>query len=149
MNLTEHFTLNEFTYSDTAVRVGIKNLPNDVQRSNLLRTAGQMEKVRSILRRPIKVLSGLRVTELNRLVGGSVTSAHTQGLAVDFTCPGYGLPKDVCKALLPHMDALEIDQLIYEGGWVHIGFKRKGMPFRGDVLTANFDGGKTTYIQGV
>lgn len=149
MNLSEHFTLEEFTYSGTALRVGIKNLPNDVQRTNLLRTVGQMEKVRSILRRPIKVLSGLRVTELNKLVGGSVTSAHIQGLAVDFICPSYGNPRDVCRSLIHHLEVLEIDQLIYEGTWVHIGFKEQGVPFRGEVLTANFNGGKTTYIQGV
>ena len=44
------------------------------------------------------------------------------GLAVDFSCPGFGTPKAICKKLEPHMRALGVDQLIHEyDSWVHLG----------------------------
>ena len=123
--LTTHFTLEEFTDSQTAARRGIKNVPgeNSQARANIRRTAETMEKVRTILGdKPILVSSGYRSPQVNAAVGGAKSSAHVHGLAVDFSCPGFGTPIQICKALQPHMKDLGIDQLIHEfNTWVHLG----------------------------
>lgn len=123
--LTEHFTLEEFTDSQTAARRGLDNVPPAglQARKNLQRTAEVMEEVRTILgSKPILISSGYRGPEVNAAVGGSKNSAHMSGLAVDFSCPGFGTPKAICKKLEPHMKTLGIDQLIHEfDSWVHLG----------------------------
>jgi zinc D-Ala-D-Ala carboxypeptidase len=123
--LSPHFTLEEMTASQTAARLGLENVPPyySTERANLRRTAETLELVRSALGdRPILISSGYRSPAVNAAVGGSSSSAHMIGLAVDFTCPGYGDPIDVCRALVPYLDVLEIDQLIHEyGAWVHLG----------------------------
>ena len=126
MQLTPHFSLEEFTDSQTAARRGIDNMPSkeSQERKNLLRTANVLEEVRAILGHPVLVSSGYRNQWLNSAVGGSKTSAHVHGLAVDFTCPGFGSPKAICKKLEPHMKDLGIDQLIHEyNTWVHLGLR--------------------------
>jgi zinc D-Ala-D-Ala carboxypeptidase len=124
-HLTEHFTLEEFTDSQTAARKGINNVPpaNSQERKNIQRTAETMEKVRTILGdKPILISSGYRSPQVNAAVGGSKSSAHMSGLAVDFSCPGFGTPLQICKKLHPHMKELGIDQLIHEyDTWVHLG----------------------------
>ena len=123
--LTEHFTLEEFTDSQTAARKGINNTPSasSQERKNLQRAADVMELVRTILGgKPILISSGYRSPKVNKEVGGSKSSAHMSGLAVDFSCPGFGTPLAICKALEPHMRELEVDQLIHEyDAWVHLG----------------------------
>jgi zinc D-Ala-D-Ala carboxypeptidase len=124
-HLTEHFTLEEFTDSQTAARKGINNVPpaNSQERKNIQRTAETMEKVRTILGdKPILISSGYRSPQVNAAVGGSKSSAHMSGLAVDFSCPGFGTPLQICKKLHPYMKELGIDQLIHEyDTWVHLG----------------------------
>jgi zinc D-Ala-D-Ala carboxypeptidase len=123
--LTEHFTLQEFTDSQTAARKSINNVPpvGSPERKNLLRTAEVMEKVRTLLGdKPILISSGYRGPSLNAAVGGSKNSAHMSGLACDFSCPGFGTPRAICRKLEPHMKELGVDQLIHEfDTWVHLG----------------------------
>jgi hypothetical protein len=141
--LSPHFTLDEFTASQTAAREGIPNQPNAKDLENLKRTAATMEKVRTILgNKPIIVSSGYRGPQLNAAIGGSTTSAHMVGLACDFTCPGAGTPIDICRVLEPRMKDLGIDQLIHEyDSWVHIGL-RDGDP-RYMALTIDNSGTRT------
>ena len=121
--LTEHFTLEEFTLSQTAARKGISNTPSEHDLKNIQRIAETMEKVRTILDdHPIIISSGYRNAKVNKAVGGAKSSAHMHGLAVDFTCPSFGRPIDVCETLAPHMESLGIDQLIHEyNTWIHLG----------------------------
>jgi zinc D-Ala-D-Ala carboxypeptidase len=121
--LTTHFTLEEFTDSQTAARKGLSNTPPAHELENLERTAKVMEKVRTLLGdKPILVSSGYRSPQVNAAVGGSKSSAHMSGLACDFSCPGFGTPHAICKKLEPHMKELRIDQLIHEyNQWVHLG----------------------------
>ena len=74
--------------------------------------------------------------EVNRAVGGSVTSAHVKGLAVDFKVPGMS-PRDVVAAI--RKSGVKFDQLILEPTWVHIG---RGPRMRGQVLEKTKDGYK-------
>lgn len=146
MNITPHFDLEEFTQSDTATRLSIDQTPTPDVMAALLETANRMEAVRSVLgNKPIHISSGYRSLALNKAIGGAANSAHITGHAVDFTCPGYGTPLSICKAL--RTSKLQFDQLILEGTWVHISFKPM---MRGMVLTAHFSPGKPTlYTEGL
>lgn len=123
--LSPHFTLQEFTASQTAAREGIPNQPDAAALENLKKTAAVMEQVRTLLgSKPIMISSGYRGPQLNAAVGGATSSAHCFGLAADFTCPGFGDVYDICKKIEPHMKDLGIDQLIWEyDSWVHIGLR--------------------------
>ena len=155
MNLTQHFTKEELTRSATAASRGIKNSYSETELVNMVWTAIQMEKVRKILgNNPISVTSCFRNETVNKLVGGSSTSAHRYGLAVDFTCPKFGNTRQVCEALIAAQKRgeIEFDQLILEfppAGWVHIGFKQYGVGQRKQVLTAKKVNGVTKYLGGL
>lgn len=132
MNLSEHFSLEEFTASETAERQGINNEPTPYIIQKLQDTARHMERVRSILDAPVHILSGYRSPELNAAVGGSKSSQHTKGEACDFIAPRFGSPLEICKLLQRNADVISFDQLIWEGTWVHISFAE--VP-RNQVLT--------------
>jgi zinc D-Ala-D-Ala carboxypeptidase len=121
--LSDHFSLQEFLYSETASRQGLNNTPTPEVLANLKQLADIMEQVRSICGdNPVTITSGYRSPEVNAACGGSSTSAHMSGLAADFIIPGFGDPLDVCKAIEPYMETLLIDQVIHEyGDWIHLG----------------------------
>lgn len=131
MNLSEHFTLEEATYSETAIRLGIPNQPSTLQLENMKHAAAQMEKVRALLGKPIHINSWLRLPDVNVAVGGSKVSSHMDGWAIDFTCAGFGSPLEVCKAI--EKSGIKFDQMIHEfARWTHISFAPE---MRGQVLT--------------
>lgn len=159
--VTEHFSWNEMTRSATAARHGIANTPNETERANIVKTAQEMEKVRAYACEKrgkdtaIIVTSCFRNERVNRLVGGSPTSAHRLGLAVDFGI--QGMTSREAAALVKEMadkGLIDFDQLILEfpkssGSWVHIGFKANTAHNRRQILTANKVNGKTVYEQGL
>lgn len=148
MNLSEHFSLEELIASETAVRQGIDNTPDDEILSHLRYLAAGLEHVRMVLGAPIHITSGYRSEVLNRSVGGSVDSAHTQGLAADLICPGFGTPLEVCRAI--HAAFVPFDQLIQEGTWCHFAVAAPGITGRHEILTAHFAmGGHATYTLGL
>ena len=123
MNLSDHFSLEEATRSDTATRLGISNQPNTQQLENMKVAAIGMEKIRELLASPINVNSWIRLPEVNVAVGGSKVSSHMDGWAIDFVCRGFGTPLEVCKAI--EKSNIKFDQMIYEfgeKGWTHISF---------------------------
>ena len=144
MQLTEHFSLAELTFSSTAERKGINNTPSPQIVEHLRVLATGLENVRGLLGHSMRVDSGFRCTELNAAVGGAKTSAHMLGYAADFVCPGFGNPLEIVRAI--SSSDLVFDQCIQEGTWVHISFDPK---FRRDVLTAIFGAGGTSYRKGV
>lgn len=126
MKLSPHFTIQEFTQSQTAGRLGINNdLPLELYEA-AKRTAEGLEKVRLRLRsHPIHISSGYRCLALNAAVGSKNTSQHVKAEAVDFTCPTFGSVNQVIEAIID--SDIEYDQLISEyasngGGWIHISF---------------------------
>lgn len=149
MHLTEHFSLDEFLISQTATRLGIDNSPTPEIVERLTRVAQVLEKVRDHFGKPVLVSSGYRSPALNAAVpGSSKTSAHSHGLAADFTV--QGIPNhDVCAWIGEHVEELDVDQIIYEfgaTGWVHVGLADKP---RHQLLSAvRGEGGKTAYVQG-
>jgi uncharacterized protein YcbK (DUF882 family) len=116
MKLSTHFTLAELTVTSRK----IDNTPNSSQIKTLTSTAQSLEKVRELLGKPIKVNSGYRSPSVNKAVGGSPTSAHVLCYAVDFVCPDFGSPKEICAAI--NKAGIKYDQLILEPSWVHISF---------------------------
>src|SRR3954469_25393976 len=134
--LSPGFTLKNLIVSETAAQRGLDNRPPVGAVKRLRRLARGLERVGAITLRKIEVSSAYRSPALNALVGGSRTSQHMQGLAADFSCPRFGSPFHICKAIL--RIRLRFDQLIYEhgdakdGGWVHLSF---GPKMRRRVLT--------------
>ena len=140
--LTEHFTFEELTFSETALRHNIKNVPLDgVTQRNLQRLAENLEKVRNVLGHPIRISSGYRNSLVNSLVGSKPTSAHVKALAADFTCPDFGSVRDVVDAII--VSDIQYDQVIWEfDSWCHIGFSDDGIAPRREALTINKSGTK-------
>jgi len=137
--LTPHFTLEEFTFSETATRKGLDNTPHEGILDNLCILANGMEDVRNLLNAPIHVSSGYRCIELNDLLGSKRTSQHTQGLACDFTSNAYGTPSDVVFAIVS--SNIPYDQVILEyDRWVHISFVEDGGTPRKQALIINGEG---------
>jgi len=146
MNLSPHFTLEEFIASQTATRDHIDNTPNPGIVANLKLTAQLLEQIRTLLNKPVIVSSGYRSPELNKAVNGAANSAHLFGLAVDFICPQFGTPIAICHRI--EASPLSFDQLIFEHTWVHLGLAKDGDVSRRQLLTAHFGNGPTTYTTG-
>lgn len=149
LQLSPHFKLSEFTVSGAAERRGIRNVAIGSQIDNLRRLAQVLEVARSNLNgNAILISSGFRNAEVNAAVGGSRNSAHLDGRAADFICPGFGTPKEVCQQLVTN--GIVFDQLIYEGTWVHLGIAVFGEQPRQQVLTAIFERGHSPrYLRGL
>lgn len=140
MKLSEHFTLQELTVSDTALRTGIKNIPTPNVIENLKLLAQGLEEVRALLDTPIFITSGYRSPTLNRFIGGSSNSAHCLGFAADFKCAGLK-PDEIVARI--KASKINYDQLIAEGVWTHISFDPR---MRRQTLSALFDNkGKAQY----
>lgn len=125
MKLTPHFTLEELYASEIADRLNIDNMPSDpVILNNLKFLADNLEKVRSLLGKPIHINSAYRSPFVNATLGSKPTSAHTKGLAADIVCPAYGSPRDIVICIMG--SDIVYDQLILEfDRWVHIAFNKE------------------------
>jgi zinc D-Ala-D-Ala carboxypeptidase len=139
MNLTEHFTLEELTASEIAVRNGLDNTPDPLVLANLHSLAKGLEHVREVLAKPIIINSGYRSLVVNQLLGSKPTSQHTKGLAADFICPSFGSPKDIIKKIV--FSDIQYDQVILEfDRWVHISFCEEGYKPRKQALIIDSKG---------
>jgi hypothetical protein len=148
MQLTKNFSRAEMLVSNTATRKGISNEPDSPGiEENILKSAKFLQLVRDKLGKPIRVLSCYRSPAVNKAVGGSKTSAHMKGLAVDIQVDGMSN-----KALAEFIrDNFEYDQIILEfppNGWVHVGIKTFTAK-RMQLLTASKVNGKTVYTTGL
>jgi|TARA_R100000482_G_scaffold34623_1_gene11316 hypothetical protein len=148
MRLSNNLTLAEVTKSATAKRKGISNEPTIEHLENLKALALNIfQPLRNYFGVPITVSSGYRSAELNSLIGGSTTSQHCKGEAIDIDVYGNLTNADVFSYLREHTN---FDQLIWEFGdekqpdWVHCSYKRLGRN-RGEVLRAVRVNGKVRY----
>ena len=141
MNLSKHVTLKEFQASGLAT---LRNLNNEMSESQIasakLLCENVFEPLRIHLNTPIQISSGFRSVQINKMIGGSATSQHTKGEAMDLqiNAKGFHFIKD----------KLMFDQLIWEFGndeqpsWVHVSFSPRN---RKQVLKASKKNGKTIY----
>lgn len=140
MKLSEHFDLSEFTFSSTAIRKGIDNTPDEKVIENLKALCIHvLEPIRAKLGKPIRITSGYRSKALNKAIGGSKTSQHIEGKAVDFYVEGATI-EDLFQFCLK----FEYDQLIQEfNSWIHISWN--GFDNRNQALRATKVNGITSY----
>ena len=141
MNLSKNFTAEEFVSSQVAARMGIPNDPPLEVVAAMKFTAAGLEKIRTLLGdKPVIISSGYRSPSLNSAVHGSPNSQHVKGEAVDFTCPSYGGPNQIVRAIIA--SGIAYDQVIAEyvtsktGGWVHVSFNNH--PRRQALTIDNF-----------
>ena len=155
--VTANFKMSELTHSNTAVAKKLSNKPSAAHEKNLIEAAINLfQPVRDILGQPMIINSGYRSPAVNKAVGGSATSAHSLGLAIDFVCPKFGDSVAIAKLLVEKLYTQKIgfDQLILEfpgtpGSWIHIGYKNGNGDQRRQILTAKKVNGKTKYFTGL
>lgn len=126
MRLSPHFTLEEMIYSDFAKKFKIDNVPSQQTIKNLGYLAHNLlEPLREYLGKPIIITSGYRCEKLNRKVGGSSSSQHLYGQAVDIWVQGIS-PQLLYEKI--KQSGLDYDQLIHEktksAEWVHISYSK-------------------------
>ena len=147
--ISEHISYQEGTRSVTALRLGIDNIPGTYQFTNMQVVAENIfEPLRKWTRGPIKINSFLRVPDLNKAVGGSSSSQHCQGRAIDIDDSyGHKTNAEMFEYIKKHLD---FDQMIWEFGdddnpdWVHVSYVSPDRN-RGRCLRAERIDGKTKY----
>ena len=150
MNLSKNLTLAEVTISESAKRNGIYNNPTEAHKEALKLIAIKIfQPLREHFNVPIFISSGYRSEALNKLIGGSKTSQHSKGEALDIDMDGRAdgvSNKDIFNYI---KECLPFDQLIWEFGteenpdWVHVSYSATRQ--RNEVLIATRVNGKVSY----
>ena len=126
IKLTKNFSLAEMVKSQTAMRLGLDNIPNDIQILNATNLARNvLQPIRDKFG-PFSPQSWFRSISLNDAVGGAKQSDHLKGMAADIEIRGVDNYDLACWI----RDNLEYKQLILEyykdgepsSGWVHVSF---------------------------
>ena len=125
MKLTSHFTLSEFTYSETAQRKNIDNTPSPNAIANIKALCEEvLEPAREEYGRAMIISSGYRSEQLNKAVGGAKNSQHMTGCAADIVCSDP-------EKLFEIMRKGKFDQLLWEHKgktqWLHVSYKPGGV----------------------
>tara|TARA_Y100000592_G_scaffold97851_1_gene169472 strand:- start:559 stop:1014 length:456 start_codon:yes stop_codon:yes gene_type:complete len=147
--ISKHISYNEAVRSNTALRRGIENIPNDDQLHFMEIIAEKIfEPLRFYVGGPIKITSFFRCPELNTAIGGSKTSQHCKGQAMDIDDVfGYKTNAEMYHYI---KENLNFDQLIWEFGddenpaWVHVSYVSDEKN-RNRCLKAYKEDGKTKY----
>jgi hypothetical protein len=151
MKLSQHLSLSEVIRSESAKRNGISNMPIPLHIENFKLLAEKVfEPVRLHFGCPIYISSGYRSIQLNKCIGGSLTSQHCTGEAIDIDMDGSqsGVTNKMVFDYIK--DNLVWDQMIWEFGtkenadWIHVSYKSTGKQ-RKQLLRAVRVNGKTTY----
>jgi zinc D-Ala-D-Ala carboxypeptidase len=143
MQISKHFTLEELTLSQTAVRRGLDNSPDETALDNLRALCEYvLEPLREAAEAPIHINSGYRAPLVNKAVGGVATSQHCFGQAADITIPGLSISEVIS---LVRSLKLPVDQCIDEfNSWTHMSYRADGKNRR-QFLAARTRNGRTVY----
>ena len=146
MKLSKNFALSEITHSNTAKRLGIENEPTEKHLQNMQHLVDNLIQPLRDSIGPIRISSGYRNPSLNRAIGGSVSSQHCKGEALDiqFWQMGKMMNELIYEWILD--SGLEFDQMIneFDFAWIHLSLKKSGN--RKQVLEAYKDKeGDTAY----
>jgi len=142
----QHFSWAELTRTST----GLPNEPGPQERANLtVLVQCVLDPLRAHLGKPVRITSGYRSAQVNAKIGGSKTSAHMSGEAVDVKVDGVD-SHGIVAALRAIQPPGGWDQVIAyapsRGGHVHIGIKAGAWPrHRRQVLWAPASGGYEPY----
>jgi len=148
MKLSNNFSLNELTKSQTAERKGIDNTPSTEHQENLKSLCTHvLQPVRDHFGQVVSVSSGYRSPELCVAIGSKTTSQHAKGEAADFEIFGVS-NKELADWI--HYN-VNYDQLILEywnesdpnSGWVHCSYSENQK--RRQYLKAVKVDGRTKY----
>jgi hypothetical protein len=147
--ISNHISYEEAIKSNTALRLNIKNEPDDYQITNMVGIAHNVfEPLREYVGGPIKINSMFRCEELNRAIGGSSRSQHCEGRAIDIDDTfGHKTNAEMFEYIRKN---LNFDQLIWEFGddnnpaWVHVSYIAEDGN-RKRVMRAEKINGKTNY----
>ena len=149
MQLSKNLYLSEVTKSRTAKRLGISNEPTKEHLANLQILAEKIfQPIRDYYGCPIYISSGYRSEALNKAIGGSKSSQHCKGQAIDIDRDGHSLPSNA-EIFEYIKNNLEFDQLIWEFGsntnpdWVHVSYNTNGSQ-RKQILVAYKDSNNRT-----
>ena len=148
--ISNHISYKEGTYSNTAIRRGIDNIPDEEQLANMHLIATEVfEPLRLYVGGPIKINSFFRSPDLNTAIGGSSKSQHCKGQAIDLDDTfGFKTNAEMFEWIRENLD---FDQMIWEFGddenpdWIHISYVGK-ISNRNRCLKAYKEDGKTRYI---
>jgi hypothetical protein len=148
MKLSTNLSLSEVIRSESAKRNGISNMPTKEHIANFMLLAEKIfEPIREHFGVPIRISSGYRSKELNAKIGGSSSSQHCKGQAIDIDNDGTSITKKLIFDCIK--DNLPFDQLIWEFGneencdWVHVSYVPNG---RKQILKAFKMNGATKYF---
>ncbi len=151
MQLSKNLALSEVTRSETAKRRGISNMPTPEHIENFKLLAEKVfQPIRDYFGVPIRISSGYRSKELNTAIGGSLSSQHCQGEAIDIDMDGTTVTNAEIFNYIK--DNLNFDQLIWEFGtdtnpdWVHVSYDSSGKQRKQILKAKRAAGGKTTYV---
>ncbi len=150
--LSENFSLSEFTKSETAIRKGLDNTPTLQVIENLQKLVDNIiQPVRDHYGKSVKINSGYRAPEVNASVGGSKTSDHCKGQAADIEIAGVA-NGDLAKYIVDNYKFTQVilefyTQGIPDSGWVHVSYDPADLKCQ--VLTAVKKDGKTVYLPGL
>ena len=147
--ISKHISEKEGVYSITATRRGIDNIPNSDELNNMRLLAEEVfEPLRAYVGGPIKINSFFRSAELNKAIGGSTSSQHCKGQAMDIDDTfGRMTNAEMYHWIKEHLD---FDQMIWEFGddenpdWVHVSYVSENEN-RNRCLRALRKNGKTHY----
>ena len=147
--ISEHVSFKEGIKSHTATRLNINNAPSDLDLINM-KTIGEkvFEPLREFVGGPIAINSFYRSPKLNSAIGGSTSSQHCSGRALDIDDKyGYKTNAEMFKYIQCNLD---YDQMIWEFGdvnnpdWVHVSYVSEDVNRR-RCLIAYKENGKTKY----
>ena len=147
---SKHVSWKEGTHSNTALRRGLDNTPNEDQIKCMKDIAeGLFEPLREWVGGPIKINSFFRGEPVNTAIGGSTRSQHMKGQALDLDDTfGHKTNAEMYHYI---KDNLDFDQLIWEFGddknpnWIHVSYVTH-RPNRKKLTIAKRIDGKTRYI---
>lgn len=122
MKIGKNFTMEEFMYSETAKRYGLKNEPDTVQCDSIRKLVSfLLQPLRELYGKPFYINSGFRSEQLNKLVGGVSTSQHKKGEAADVRVDN---PRQLLAEL--QKSGLDFDQAILYPTFLHLSYKSAG-----------------------
>ena len=147
--ISDNISFKEGTFSATATRLGINNVPDKEALMNMMIIAKKIfQPLRVYVGGPIKINSFYRSPKLNKAIGGSTKSQHCHGCAIDIDdVHGFKTNMQMYHWI---KDNLSFDQIIWEFGdddnpdWVHVSYVND-KDNRNRRLRAERINGKTTY----
>lgn len=121
-----YFTIKELCYSSTAEKYNIDNTPDEEITKNLKELIAFLNPLREKWGSEIHVNSGYRNPKTNKKVGGTSTSSHCTGFAVDIR-PKKGTVKELYEFMVKYLENKDYDECFIEKNrsatWVHFALK--------------------------